>query len=766
MTEDTFPLAEMPLLTINDAGELPPSRLSRASDLRSGYVRCRDADITNSHNRALQQLLLDGEPPYDPGELRDANMADFANINFGGAEQQLERAMAPYYAMIQSPEDMVAVNTEYGASDERTEWNTVLSEEMSRTIRESRLFSFWASRLAKWHVWDGISFLYWPDDRDWRFRSAGLGFFRFPRQTLACEDEVEVVYSLDDTYSATKLFSVIANPERAAKDGWNVEAVKNAIRVATSNTPIYQEWERLADEMKNNDISVSQNMPVTRCLNAFVKEFDGTVSHYICTEVPGLTGENEFLYVGRSKFRNMREILIMFPYGLGTNAKIHGIRGLGYKIYPFEQQRNRSLSRLIDQGYLSSSLMLQPEGEEALADIGLQYFGNTAVIDPNCKVVPYPAPDLQRTVMPVLEEMERLRNDRVSQYTAEGAFDGDQRKTKYEISAKLQSDAKLSGTALDFWCGPFEVALQQVVRRMTRRTYVRQDPGGEEIADLHLRLVKRGVPLEALYLIDWRATKFSRSIGAGSAAAATLALDQLNDLRPRMDDVGQARLDRALAVNLVGAARAEDFFPRDLQRRTTADTQIAILQNTALLNGEEIPVLSSDKHLAHAREHIKPLLEGFQAVEQGQAPIEEIGPRMGPLFDHAVSHVEYISGDPSVMEEAAALRQALQQIGEVVSNGIRKAQTQAAKAQEEQGAEGGSAPAGPDAKMLADVEMAREKLRQSQEAHQIRMQQLVETAQTKRAIADADAAARINREAAAARSRDASKPVKPAKTQP
>ena len=736
----------IPVLTMDDKGATPPSRLKDVRAARSIFVRFRDDDDPNAQNRALMRLLRDGDPPWDEAALKDAGQGDTTNLNFQGTEERMEKAVAPYYALVQDPEDLLDVPTLYGDEDSRLEYREILSEEISRTIREQRQFAYHTARLADKHVWDGLGVAHFPDELDWRFRSAGLGQFYFPRQAVACEDEIEVCACIEE-YTVTRLFNAIKNPERATKQGWNVPAVQAAIRSATAAVPNFQDWERLVDEMKNNDLAISNTTQVVRVINMWVKEFGGKVSHYQFTEDP-LTkdeGEEQFLYCARGKYSCMREAMVLFPYGLGSNQKIHGIRGFGYKVYAFEQQRNRSLSRLIDIGNIASSVMMKASGEEGLAAMGLQFFGNTAVIDPSAEIVQFTPPDLQRSVMPVIETMERLRDDRTESYTPDAAFGGDQRKTKFEVSARMQEKSTLSGISHDFWNKPFEVLMQETVRRMTRRTYVPQDPGGREIADLHMRLTKRGVPLEAFYMIDYKAVKLVRSVGNGNPASKTLALARLDEMRPRMDDVARAKLDRMLAIDSVGVAMADQFFPRNLVRRTTAETSIAILQNEMLLQGAAVPVLPGDNHLAHVREHVKPLIEGFQAEQQGQVDAAEIGPRMEKLFNHAVEHMDGVNGDPTVEQEAAGLRQVLQQVGEVVSNGLKAAQKLAEEqaAQEEQ-----SGPQGPgdDAARIAEVEMNREKLRQSQEAHQLRMQQMVEEAETRRAIADADAAAKITRE--------------------
>jgi len=747
--ETTFApsVSDMPLLSMSETGAVPKSRLCKASAQRSIFKRMYEDDRTNAFNRAQIQDLLDGGTPYSQAELNEANQPDTTNLNFGGAEEQLEKAMAPYYDLVQSPEDIVSVCTLHGAEENRADWNAGLSEEISRTIRDAEQFTFQTSRLAQKHVWDGVGVGYWPDELDWRYIGSGLGQFYFPRQSFACESELPVVCAIQEM-TVTQLYKKVANQVEGeeTKSKWNKKAVEEAIRKVTTNSPDYANWEYLMEEIKNNDLGVDSRTPMIRLIHTWVTEFDGKISHHITTEED--QGTEVFIYCCHGKYSAMRQALVMFPYGLGTNTKTHGIRGLGYKIYAFEQQRNRSLSRLIDQGNLASSLMMQAADESSLANIGLQYFGNLAVIPPNVTIADYTPPDLSKTVMPVLGEMERLRNNRTAGYSSEAAFDGDQRKTKFEISSQLQQNAALSDTQLDFWNVPFNRLLQETVRRMARRNFVPMDPGGQEIAELRLRLTKRGIPLEALFKLDFKATKLVPAIGAGSASARTLKLEKMEVLRPRMDDVGRANLDRDLATDTVGAERANRYFPKDQQPRFTYDTSIAILQNGQLLNGIEVPVLPGDKHLAQAREHIKPLLEGFQAEQQGLVPIEEFADGSRLLFLHTVEHVDMVENDPASAEEAAALRQALQQIGEVVSNGLRKIQAAEADAQEE-----GDPAAAQD---IAEVEMSREKLRQSQEAHSLKLQQMQETAQLKNeltvqssrvkdAIADAREAANIRR---------------------
>ena len=746
--EEKPPFDGVPLLNIDEkTGKVPPARLTKPSVARAIFTRAREDDKENALNRADMQSLLDGEPPYTDQELSDAGAAGMTNLNFQGAPDRLSKAVIPYWRMIQSTDEMVRTPTLYGAEEDRAGWSQILAEEITEAYRESDWFVYQTARLMHKFVWEAVGVGFFRDKLDWRYRSAGLGQFYFPRMSDADESEHEIICSIDEFGVAGKtgLYRKIANAPEGAKDhhGWNVPAVKKAIAKATTANKTWQDWETLTAEIKNGDLNVANQTAKVRCVHMYVQEFDGSVSHYILTEECYCNQEKdeEFLYVCRGKYRNVRELLVCFFYGIGTNTKTHAIRGLGYKIYPFEQQFNRSMGRMIDAGMLASGLMFKYSDENSYANAAYQTVGPCSILDPEAEVVQFTPPDLQKSVYPVIEEMRSMRNEQTAGYSSDGVFDGDQRKTKYEIAAGLEQNASLSDVEQDFFYLPFQRLIQESIRRMTNRKLTVEDPGGREVADLKLRLAKRGVPLEAFYQIDVRRVKIVRAIGGGSAASKTLALDQIGEMYERMDDVGRANFDWDKTVDRVGSAAASRYFTKGGERRTTLDTQIAILQNAQLMQGLEIPVLPSDKHLAHAREHVKPLVEMFEAYELGQVEAKEAAVQFQFLYNHAAEHVAMASGDPATMNEVAALNELLQRVGEVISNGLKDAMHDS----EEEAAQGGEA-SGPSVEQVARLEEARQRLDIARQDADAKRQIMLEAAATKRAIADADAAARIARE--------------------
>ena len=734
-SELTKDFDQLGLANPSASGAAPKERLTTPARLRDIHVRLREDDRVNAYNRARAQALLDGETPYDEEDLADA--PDTTNINFQGAEEQLERAKSPYDRILNSGELLLSVPTLYGAEDERSNWESILDEEISAMIRGCEEFPCESDMLVHKHVWEALGIAFWTDDTDWRFRASGQGKFFFPRRAAIIESRQEIV-TFEGEMTITELYG------KAMKEGskWDRDIAIKAIKKATNTEPSYNDWERLVEEVKNNDLFVGTRLPVIRVIHGYVKEFDGKVSHYIIPE-DGCDDEKTFLYSSRGVYNSMTEAFVLFPYGKGTNLTIHGLRGLGYKIYPFEQQRNRSIGRMLDKGMQASSLMVQAADETDMANLGLQYFGDMAVLPPGVTIPTVTMPDLQRSVMPAIELMDSLRSSRTAGYTSQNVFDGDQRKTKAEINAHLEQSAALSDSNINFFYGPLDRLFQQMVRRMTSRAYHPSQPGGEEIRELKLRLVKRGVPEEAFYRIDWKRVKAVRVIGAGSSAAKTIGLQRMQELRPRMDDVGQKNLDRELAIDAVGVAGANKFFPRDGEFRTTAETQIAILQNAQLMQGIEIPVLSSDGHMAHAREHIKPMLEDYELVAGGQITEAEFAQKFILLYPHTVEHVARVEGDISVSEEAAAMRQMLQRIEEFINNGIKELEAQ----QEEVATQEQQAPGEPSPEQAAAFGKAQAEV----EAMRMKTQATIENKRmetdAKIAMEDAKTAAQIRREA-------------------
>lgn len=746
---DESPLSTLPLLTIDEQGAVPETRIKDVAAARQLFTRLRDDDDASARNRAIVQGMIDGANPYLQSELDAAGLTEITNVNFGGGESQVENALAGYTDIVHSPESLVRVPVTVGEDRTREEHTSIISEEISRTFKEWGGFTFETLRICQEHIVHGLGTGVYDDALDWRYRGVGLKDMLFPRQSLLCEDDLEFA-ARKQGFPVWHLYQKIKDPESAELLGWNVPAVRRAIAKATPRGADYSDWETLQAEFKNNDLSYTASQNEVKCVSLFVREFNGGVTHYVFTEDPcnrlgSVEFKEEFLYTRRYAFDKMP--FVIFPYGLGTNSSVHGLRGLGHKIFAIEQVQNRLRSKAVDAAFLASSLMIKPNSEEALNDLALSPFGGFTVLNPNMSLEPFQMPSYDSVVSPVLNDMDRLLSQRTGSYSIQNSFGGE-RKTRFEVAARIDENAKLSDTALEFFYAPFTRLLRESVRRMTRRDYHSAEPGGRAIAEMKKRIVKRGVPLESFYSIDVDALTVTRAIGRGSSASRALALQQLEEMAPALDDVGRHNLRRDRIVTITGVAQADRYITRQLEPRIPSDVKVAMLENESLIQGAEIPVLPNELHVPHAETHLQKLGEIAQAVDAGELPIEEAAPMMMPLFNHASEHVQRIAGDFATMNQAAVLRQALQQVGEVISNGMKKVAAMQRKAAEEgpdQGAEGAqdSQDQGVDIEAMMKMERHRADMQHRQEKHELEISLAIQKAQTQRAIEDIKAASKI-----------------------
>lgn len=737
------PTDALELAGIPEEGAVPTSRLADAKTARELFETLRRADEENSKTRAKVQAMFDGVPPYDPAQLERSHQKYRCNLNFGEAESLLEYAMSGYVDLLNSVETLVHTPTRWGESNAREYYSSVLSTEITRTIREWPQFTFNFLHLCTQFVAHGLGIGHFEDRHDWRFRAAGQADFLIPRGTLASEDELEVACSRR-TYPIYEIWSKIKDPAVAEANGWNVEETRKALSRATdSRSSATFEYEKVAEELKNNDLFNDARATTITLLHFWIKEFDGSVTHCVATEKDAC---DQFLYTGKGFLGSMQQGFVMFPYGLGTNAHYHGVRGLGYKIFPAIQVSNRLRSQLIDGAMLASSIMLQPNSETDFSQMAMAYYGAYAVIAPGMTVVPQATPNFQNSVIPVLNEMGTQLQQRTGQYTTQSVFNTGKERTRFEVAAHLEQAAKLSVTSLNLFYQPWDRLVREMVRRMVRPDYVKDDPGGDAIEDLKRRLALAQVPLEAFLNIDVNNVRAVRAVGAGSPAARTVSLRNLMEVMSAYDPVGRQNLLRDVTVTEVGAAQADRYVPRDSGTRLPVDAKIAILENDHLTDGRQVEVMEEEMHLVHIEEHLKALAQFIEQEQQG-VPIEELVPRMMALYEHTVAHLEFVQGDVTMQEQVATYRQSLQQAGEIISNGMKRL-AKLQREQQEAAPEGGmpqeQGPTEAQVRMQSRLEEHQLKLQMMTEAHQLRQNIKIQEAALKRSLKDADKAADLS----------------------
>jgi len=676
-------------------GEVPERRVSDVDAARSIYDTIWTSDLGSSKNRSLVDAMFGGAPPFNPDDLVEIGQSERTNIDFGIAAAVKDQALAQYYDLTSSVPRLASVHVDYGTDEQRVEWEGIIAEEFHHTLMNWTEFEFNHQLLSDQFVSHGVGVAYFEDETDWRYRVTGLNEFKMPRGTKASEAEIEVA-TVEREYLAHQLYAFIRNPDVAEELGWNVEMVKQALMHAclATPTPYLADWEKLEIELKNNDLLYGNSKAKrVKVVHMWVQEFSGKVSHMIFLKdpLPADTGFGEaneqFLYEKFERFDAPTRCFVTFTYGIG-NGCYHGIRGLGFKIYPHIQLINRMRCGMSDGALLSSALIVQPSdaSTRSLEDLTLNYFGPYALFPAGLKIVEKAVPDFRANMMPVLADMTQTLQNNTIGFQSRGITPEGQARTAFEVRAQLQHEATLTSASINLFYHPWKRLLWEVFRRLSRRDSSPLEPGGKEAVEFKKRCMERGVPAEAIYHVT--AVWPVRAVGNGSPAMRSQVLSQMMSMYGALDQEGQAHLLRDNIAALVGQEAVNRYAkPIDQPLRPPIDDKIAVLENATMSHGTTIPVSPGEDDFIHAGRHLQALDELDQALGQGQADPQASLMAMEVFLPHTAQHVQRLGQDKLRGQQVALMRQRLQQLNATAKRLQDQLQAQQANAQKAQQAQ-------------------------------------------------------------------------------
>lgn len=678
MTHGLDELMEDDLLSLDEDGKPPePSRLPNARAIRKLFSKETDADEASAIRRTQIQAMIDGQPPYNQAALNASGQGSRANANFLMGQDLINRACNGYQDILTSSKILMTVDCEYGEAAESADYEAVIQEEATRTIRKWSSFPSRAQQLIRLFVSHGVGIDYFPDTKDFRFDVAGFGDFYIPRQTPASEEDIVYAVARKDM-TVVDLFDKIRNEKAAEKMGWNVAAVKKAIGRATTSGSVGEvgEIERFQQQLKNNDLHSVEKFEHVPILGFWVREFDGTYS-FALTEKDAPDGE--YLFVEYSRYKSAEEAFIFFCYGIG-NGTYHSIRGMGHMIFALVQLHNRLMCQKSDGVMLDESVLLQATGNNALQRASLNYLGPFSLMDQGFEVIDRKISGTSDRTLPFLNEVKGLMGQMSSSFNPpEGAY-----QNQINVEAELEALAGSTSGALDLFYASWDRLIREMVRRIIQGP--KSDP---LVAEFHRRCERRGVTKDILESVDHANTYAYRALGAGSPSARSIAFKKLLQLLPQLDEIGRKNLIYRFVENLVGHQNAAEFASRSEEPRQNSEASIATLENFALAQGAPIPVLSYQMHGAHVQIHVPELIRIIDGVETGALdPMQNLG-GLRAYLDHVAAHGEQLGQDPSQADLFGQVKEAINNLNQIVTNMERKIKAEQRQAAEAgQGAEG------------------------------------------------------------------------------
>jgi hypothetical protein len=677
-------LTEDQLASIDYEGNVPKgSRLTDVFAAWALWTAAWQADRSNSYNRARVQEMIDGYPPYDQAELDNLGQSQRTNLNLLEGQALIDAALAPYNDLTSSVDNLAQIETAEGDPQVRTEWNQIISEEFDRMLRAWHRFEFNNQSLAREFVIHGLGVAYFEDDYDWRWKICGLSDFILPRNTPANEDDIDYAIARR-RYTTTQLYQFIKDPKFAKENGWNVEETKKAIYWATSSrnsSPTSWEWEELEREIKQNDVYYGRvRAKEIWVLHFWVKEFDGTVSHFMTLE-NGLNQDFIFKKIGR--FKSIKNCLHIFTYGIG-NGYYHSIRGLGYKIFPQVQVSNQLRCAVIDATFFSAGPVIQPEDSTALDELSFSYMGPFTLVPPNIKFLDLKHQNISDNILPIVRDLSMQIESNTGTYQPRqqpDAAKGQKEKTRFEVQAQLSKESTLSTSAMNLFYIPWDRVLAETYRRATSSELSQMDPGGREAFEFRRRCMQRNVPMKALANV--KRVRAIRAMGYGSASARLLALDQIGTLAPQFDEIGRRNAIRDRVAAYVGYAQADRYVPSIQQAgRQPVDQKFAELENGQLMQGIAVPVDPTDVARVHITVHFTAIHQVIAGIKGGTTPAMQGSQQLHMLLNHITQHVQQLAGDPTRIQEVRYINRGLNMVEgflTALDHNIQEAQAAAAQ---------------------------------------------------------------------------------------
>ena len=718
MDELDAKLNDLELGSLDKKGKPVKTRLKDVKSALSLFQTLRRADEKSSFNRARVDAMFDGASPYDSGQLAASGQGLKTNLNFGEAQRLLDIALSAYVDLYSSLERLVEVKGTEGEASEIKPQEDIVAEEVTHLLRSWPEFHSSYLRLCTTFIKHGVGISYFDTPEDWRFRVGSFADMLIPRQTPSSEGLIDVAIGRRE-YHLHELFAFIRNEGAAERVGWNVDEVKRAIMKSVDTSGrrgrtggASTDWEDLQQEFKNNDVYQGHQNPTVSVLHFWVREMDGSVSHYITCEKDS-KDVKDFLYKKVSRYESPERAFVMFTYGVGSNGTYHSIRGLGHRIFNHIQTSNRLRCQMIDGAMLGSAVMIQPESQRALDELGFTYYGAYAVLSPNVNIIEKAVPNLGTAVQPALEDISNqlaMNTDTVSTYGNQGS----PYRNQMQVVSDMDVSTRLSGASLNLFYASWNRLMREVVRRVT--TSKKNDPA---LSAFISRCEARGVPESFIRTLDVDRTRAVRSIGSGSYANRLVALRELQAISGSFDEVGRKNLTRDIVATRVGHDLADRYTPQLEEARPTVDNKIAFFENQELAEGSPVPVINNELHGSHLQIHLPALGELLEQLNAGAADPMQALPALQAFYQHISETVEILAGDPAQQVIVGEAKQALQYAEEMINNTSKKVQKMQRDAAQEGAPEGGQQP-DPNAEADAQAKMAE---------HQMKMQMAQQKAQ-------------------------------------
>ena len=669
-------------ITDEELEEADPLRIKDASTARTIYEECYRNDEQRRKVRSRVRNQLDGGLPYDPGKLSERGEGWRTNVNFRDAESARDRAVQPYWDMANNVPNKISCEIDE-ETQEKEKLAKIFQDGFDKFLRDWGMDYIIQFRgLTNEYITHGPGFCQWQDNEDPRWEVVSNNDILFPKRTpLSSQKWVYCMVTQEMT--VCDLFYKISSEKQKKNSeylGWNTNNVKKAILSAykSHNTHIKNDdWVKLQDEIRNNDLGVSEQSHRVEVVHLFVKEHNGKISRFIFTEKGGSENkDDEFLYEKKDEFENFDQVVGTMYWEVGNN-QIHGVKGFGIRNHGFSMLSNRMKSLLMDSTNMSLGMNFERQDDSTLEGAVIENFGAINVFPKGLRqITTYPSAKGAMDVMQFLAYNNSENNYQYKQQRDQVAQSNTAKQA--EILAEMEAQVSQANSSL------FLSQLGESIFKESFRRLRIKGNDNEDAKKFKKRCMDQGMPEEIFHDIEVGVTSGASSSMANSVLRGALYREMLEmSTLPGMNQ--RYFLENYVANRLGADAVSKAMLPPETPYDIDA-TNKALMENMHMASGQPFNVDQRHDHEAHITSHLQPMMMlSQQYQETGQIQENQVA-MIQNIVPHLEQHFEFLKQDKMKEQAYQQLFRAYQGVANtataIMANLAKQAQAQQVQPQQ------------------------------------------------------------------------------------
>lgn len=610
---------------------LTEKRFKSALEAKAIYDKYRsDSD---GRRKSLARVInqLNGGRPFDESELVKAGQGWRCNINFRDAASTLEQVLVGYWRLLHDTTNLAAVTVH--TDDPNAEAYQALFEQNFNRFVEDWADGYVRSYLlfSAIHTTTGVGSVIWNDRNSPRWEPVRIGDLETDKDAKADVSSLEIV-AVRQKMTVSQLWEKIRTPDKAAASeamGWKRSALHKFLWKSIKeegNKPENDDYLQIEDDIRNNSSAISTQCGSLDIVTMLVREFDGKVSRYMFSPNHADAGylfDDSHL---NARPEDMRHVMACVFFEAG-NGLFWGSKGFGQKNFQTATVLNRLKSRAVDRTMLDG-LTFRDTTEGGLAQVPITNVGPVNILPPGLEqITTYPSGTPTLETIAMVESTSNNSNARYRDQSQQIANTDTARQAT--LLANIQSQVDVANATL---------YLTQVARNIFSEQFRRlrkRDNDDKDAKNFFKRCVTDGGMSEKFFYDAEITIRTGADPGAASIALQGEKARELIAFSgdPNVND--RWAWEKYISANFGASAVKRALRP--IENLTDISAQrLALMENSDMGEGNQLPVDPKDKHVFHLPVHLQPI----SVIVDNYTTTGQINPDAVVALQNAIPHIE------------------------------------------------------------------------------------------------------------------------------